>query len=77
MSTYYSIILYSTIISRQERIQDSRRKGRQPSEGGPTYDFAKCSEKLHEIEKILGRGGGACHGEPPLDPHAIAIHVVE
>ena len=42
-----------------------RRRGLQPSGGGtPTYDFAKFSEKLHEIEKILGcRGGG-----PPLDP---------
>ena len=27
--------------------------------GAPTYDFAKFCEKLHEIEKILGRGGGA------------------
>ena len=26
--------------------------GRQPSRGAPTYDFAKYSEKLHEIEKI-------------------------
>ena len=23
----------------------------------PKYDFAKFSEKLHEIEKILGHGG--------------------
>ena len=27
-------------------------------QGAPTYDFAKFREKLHEIEKILGRGGG-------------------
>ena len=26
-------------------------------QGAPTYDFAKFWEKLHEIEKILGRGG--------------------
>ena len=26
--------------------------------GAPTYDFAKISEKLHEIEKILVRMGG-------------------
>ena len=32
-------------------------------QGVPTYDFAKISEKLHEIEKILVRGGG---GAPPL-----------
>ena len=24
--------------------------------GVPTYNFAKITEKLHEIEKILGRG---------------------
>ena len=30
--------------------------------GAPTYDFAKFCEKLHEIEKILGRGG---HAPPP------------
>ena len=49
-----------------------RRKGRQPSGGGgggeaPTYEIAKFSEKLHEIEKILGRRGarGPC---APLNP---------
>ena len=26
------------------------------SSGAPTYDFAKFSEKLHEFERILGRG---------------------
>ena len=36
--------------------------------GGPTYDFAKFSKKLHEIEKILIREEGgtrdatACFG---------------
>ena len=34
-----------------------------PPWGVPTYDFAKFSEKLHEIEKILGRGWG--RGHPP------------
>ena len=35
-----------------------RRRGHQSSRmGAPTYDFAKISEKLHEIEKIFGRGG--------------------
>ena len=29
-----------------------------PTRGAPTYDFAKISEKLHEIEKIFGPGGG-------------------
>ena len=31
----------------------------------PTYDFAKFCEKLHEIEKILGRRGGGVPGCPP------------
>ena len=31
--------------------------------GAPTYDFAKFCEKLHEIEKILGRPA-----RPPLNP---------
>ena len=33
--------------------------------GAPTYEFAKFSKKLHEIEKILGRGGGHVPGAPP------------
>ena len=33
--------------------------GANPPGGVPTYDFAKFRKKLHEIEKILGRGGGA------------------
>ena len=35
-----------------------------PTGGAPRYDFAKFSEKLHEIEKIFGRRRDA----PPLDP---------
>ena len=42
-----------------------RRRGRQPSGGASTYDFAKFCEKLHEIEKILGHGG-APSLSPPL-----------
>ena len=41
------------------------RRGRQPSGGGgraATYDFVKFSKKLHEIEKILDRGGGGGGG---------------
>ena len=34
--------------------------------GVPTYDFVKFSQKLHEIEKILGRGGARAGGAPPL-----------
>ena len=40
--------------------------GANPSGGAPTYEFAKFREKLHEIEKILGRrGGGARAGRAP------------
>ena len=37
----------------------SPRRGRQlPGGGGaPTYDFAKFSQKLHEIERIWAPGG--------------------
>ena len=36
------------------------RRGRQLSGGAPTYDFAKFSQKLHEIERIwTPRGRGA------------------
>ena len=34
-------------------------------EGAPTYNFAQISEKLHEIKKILVRGGGDAL-DPPL-----------
>ena len=40
------------------------RRGRQLSGGAPTYDFAKFCEKLHEIEKILGRRGVRAGGAP-------------
>ena len=49
----------------------SRRWGRQLSrEGAPTYDFAKFSQIMDEIERIWtpGRGGGLASLVPPLDP---------
>ena len=43
-----------------------RRRGRQPSRRrAPAYKFARFSEKLHEIKKILVRRGGRT---PSLDP---------
>ena len=36
----------------------SPRRGRQLPRGAPTYDFAKFSQKLHEIERIWTPGGG-------------------
>ena len=51
----------------QGRIQDFRRRGRQPFSGGRQHMIMpNISEKLHEIEKILGRRGAA-----PLHPPMI------
>ena len=48
----------------------SPRRGRQLPGGAPTYDFAKISQKLHEIERILTPRGGAhpkfYYVDPPL-----------
>ena len=42
----------------------SPRWGRQLSKGGPTYDFAKFSQKLHEIERIWTPSWGASLAAP-------------
>ena len=43
--------------------------------GAPTYDFAKFSQKLHEIERIWAPRGGArpkfYYVDPPLNPLSI------
>ena len=45
----------------------SQRRGCQlPRGGAPTYDFAKISQKLHEIERIWTPGGGRASPAPPL-----------
>ena len=43
-------------------IQDFPEEGAPTLQGGaPTYNFAKFSQKLHEIERIWTQGwGGAC-----------------
>ena len=52
-----------------------RRRGRQPCRGVPTYDFAKFSKKLHEIEKILvHRGATPPPLDPPLETLCLTIH---
>ena len=57
-----------TFCGYQGRIQDFRRRGRQPSSKGRQHIFfTTLSEKLHEIEKILVRKGVRA-GRPPLDP---------
>ena len=61
----FQVILSNFSLHVQWRIQDL------PEEGAPTYDFAKFSQKLHEIERIWtggGGGGGARPPRPPLDP---------
>ena len=52
----------------QWRIQDF------PEEGAPTYNFAKFSQKLHEIERISTRGGTSL--APPLDPPLQLLHIL-
>ena len=49
--------------------QRCKSRGLQPSKGGaPTNDFAKFSEKLHEIKKILGGGGSGTRSDPLRSP---------
>ena len=47
----------------QWRIQDFPEEGTPTPRGAPTYDFAKFSQKLHEIERIW-TGGGARPSRP-------------
>ena len=59
----------------QRRIQGFPGGGANSPGGGgaPTYDFAKFSRKLHEIERIwLPRGGGRAHLAPPKSATAIS-----
>ena len=42
--------------------------------GAPTYGFVNFSQKLHEIEKILGRRGERA-GDAPLDPPLISAKI--
>ena len=44
----------------------SPRRGRQLSRGAPTYDFAKFSQKLHEIERIWAPRGARGTRTPPF-----------
>ena len=49
----------------QWRIQDFPEEGAPTLQGGaPTYDFAKFSQKLHEIERIWAPRGGARPSRP-------------
>ena len=44
-----------------------RGGGTNPLGGGPTYDFAKFSQKLHKIERISTPEGRHASLAPPLD----------
>ena len=46
----------------------SQRRGHQLSRGGATYNFAKFSQKLHEIERIWAPRGEGASLAPPFDP---------
>ena len=57
----------SVIDHTAHRIQDFPEEGAPTPGGAPTYDFAKFSQKLHEIERIWPSGGGGGWGRaPPL-----------
>ena len=55
----------------QWRIQDF------PQVGAPTYDFAKISQKLHELKEFGPQGGGArpkfYYVDPPLTKNKIRL----
>ena len=54
------------VLSIQWRIQDFPEEGAPTPRGGaPTYEIAKFSEKLHEIERIWTPRGGARPSRPP------------
>ena len=57
----------------QWRIQDFPEEAAPTPRGAPTYDFAKFSQKLHEIERIWTPGGDRASLASPLDPPLI-IH---
>ena len=59
---------YLSVYNVQWRIQDYPEVGAPTlwDRGSPTYDFAKFSQKLHEIERIWAPWGASL--APPLDP---------
>ena len=52
----------------QWRIQDFPEVGAPTIQGVPTYNFAKYSQELHEIERIWIAKGRGVHPWRPLDP---------
>ena len=47
-----------------------------PRGGVPTYNFAKISRKLHEIERIWTPGGRIPRAPPPPPPKSTNEHMV-
>ena len=66
-----SLLIYNSSIYPVADPGFPRGGGTNSSGGGPTYDFAKISQKLHEIERIRTRGG--VPWAPPLDPPLISV----
>ena len=63
-----SVLEYYKITRGGSRIP--RRRGRHPSRRGRQHtNMPDFSQKLHEIKKILVRGGGARRGCPPWIRH--------
>ena len=67
-----SAVSFHTQISGRSRI--SPRWGANSPRGAPTYDFAKISQKLHEIERIWTPRGAArpkfYYVDPPLQMYS-------
>ena len=70
--------LVSQRLTYQWRIQDFPEVGAPTPGGAPTYDFAKISQKLHEIEIIWTPRRGCApkfyYVDPPLIMHADVIN---
>ena len=47
-----------------------------PQGRAPTYDFAKFSRKLHDIERIGAPGGGGCAPLGPPRSATVVVHYV-
>ena len=79
LGKFHFILTFASIFSPRQRARSAADPGfprgggaNSPGGGGaPTYDFAKFSRKLHEIERIwapVGGGGEGAPLAPPLNP---------
>ena len=69
--------VYSHLVELHMLQEFSPRSGRQFPRGVPTYEFAKCSQKLHEIERIWTLREGRASLVPPLRSTTVYSHLVE